>query len=192
MLAQNGAATTQSAPVANPLMAQRSAGTLECLSEIARRHQVCYEVCPEWSTKDGKKIQIGFELELCGISGNDTCLHPVPGCAHCVRAYNEIREIGEWILPREERPSRYEIQAFDRSLHVAPSKRQHRNEVIVRIVIMHRSDFNRPVDDCENRCLREMRDRLSELGIDKETWRAEGTNGPTVAATELQRQNARA
>lgn len=141
---------------------------LEPLRQIAERHQVCYEVCPEWSMSEGRKISIGFELDLCGINEHATEnaeSHPVPGCPHCSRTYEELREIAEWILPREERPSRYEIQPFDRALHLAPAKRHRRREVVVTIVIMHRSDFNRPVDDCENLCLKEMRQRLAQLGI---------------------------
>lgn len=169
MLVRNETATTQSVAVMNSLVAQQPK-FIERLRAISRAHQVCYEVCPEWSTKDGQKFQIGFELELCGISSNEKCLHPVPGCPNCWRAYDEIREIAEWILPPDDRPSRYEIQAFDRGLHVAPAKRQRRNEVIVRIVIMHRNDFNRSVDECENRCLREMREALHMLGIREDRW----------------------
>ena len=146
------------------------------LKEISRRHQVCYEVAPDWSITQGRKVQIGFELDLCGISSNDKCLHPVPGCPHCYRAYDEIREIAESILPRDERPSRYDIQGFDRSLHMAPSSRRRRMEVLVRIVIMHRRDFNRPVDDCESRCLKEMRANLAQLGIHENHWREDETN----------------
>ena len=141
---------------------------LDHLREIAERHQVCYEVCPEWSMSEGRKISIGFELDLCGINEHVTGnveSHPVPGCSYCYRTYQELREIAEWILPREERPSRYEIQAFDRALHLAPAKRKRRSEVVVTIVIMHRSDFNRPVDDCEDQCLKEMRQRLAQLCI---------------------------
>lgn len=173
MLGTNETITTLSDLPMNLLPLQQPE-LIERLRDISRDHQVCYEVYPEWSTKDGQKIQIGFELELCGISSNDKCLHPLPGCPYCWRAYDDIREIAEWVLPTEERPSRYEIQAFDRALHVAPSRRQRRNEVIVRIIIMHRSDFNRPVDDCESRCLREMRERLSQLDIHEEIWREKG------------------
>ena len=169
-------ATSNIAAVATALPDQSLATRLK---DIAHRHQVCYEVAPEWSISEGRKIQIGFELELCGISSNENCLHPVAGCPHCWRAYDEIREIAEWILPREARPSRYEIQAFDRSLHIAPPKRHRRSEVLVRIVIMHRSDFNRPVDDCESRCLKEMRENLAQLGIHENYWReAEETSLP--------------
>ena len=145
------------------------------LREIVQQHQVCYEVWPEWYMKDGRKMQIGFELQLCGISnpaGTETdSYHPLPGCPHCSRTYRELRQIAEWVLPIEERPSRYEIQAFDHALHTASAKRFKRKEVVVTIVIMHRSDFNRPVDDCESRCLKEMRQRLAGLGIREDIWR---------------------
>jgi hypothetical protein len=144
------------------------------LREIAREHQVCYEVWPEWYIKDGIKIKIGFELQLCGINHPDSegnARHPVPGCPICLRTYNELREIADWVLPVDERPSRYEIHAFDNALHIASAKRFRRREVVVTIVIRHRSDFNRPVDDCENRCLKEMRQRLLQLGIHEDVWR---------------------
>lgn len=145
----------------------------ERLREIARRHQVCYEVWPEWSIAAERKLQIGFELQLCGTNAHardDGPEHPVPGCAHCFTSYSELREVAEWILPKEERPSRYEIGPFDRALHIAHRKRTSRSEVVVPIHIMHRHDFNREVDDCEDRCLKEMQQRLRELGIVEGYW----------------------
>ena len=146
------------------------------LREIVRQHQVCYEVWPEWYVKSGTKIKIGFELQLCGINSHGDSsgpLHPVPGCPICFRTYSDLRKIAEWVLPVDERPSRYEIQAFDHALHMASAKRFKRKEVVVTIVIMHRNDFNRPVDDCENRCLKEMKERLKQLGIREDVWREE-------------------
>lgn len=146
------------------------------LREMVRQHQVCYEVWPEWSMKDGSKIE-NFELQLYGISShadsNANAQHPVPGCPICLRTYSDLREIAEWALPADERPSRYEIQAFDHALHLASARRFRRKEVVVTIVIMHRDDFNRAIDDCENRCLKEMKERLKQLGIREDIWREE-------------------
>ena len=146
--------------------------TLESLREIANKHQVCYEVWPERSVAQGVKIQIGFELQLCGTNSHVAAgeHQPVPGCEYCHSTYEDLRQIAEWILPRDERPSRYEIGAFDRALHVAPHGRHSRSEVVLTIHIMHRADFNREVDDCENRCLKEMRGRLNQLGIYEGKW----------------------
>lgn len=159
--------TNQALAVASRNTADDSAAEVNHLRQIAERHQVCYEVWPERSVADGHKIQIGFELKLCGTNSHIVAKgdQPVPGCKYCFSTYTELREIAEWILPRDERPSRYEIGAFDRALHIAPRQRHSRSEVVLTIHILHRSDFNRDVDDCENRCLKEMRARLSEIGI---------------------------
>lgn len=171
MLADNSStATTQVVEASNRVA---NDAPMERLREIARSHQVCYEVWPERSVSEGRAIQIGFELQLCGANthtSEDEPDHPVPGCEHCFSTYGELRQVAEWILPREERPSRYEIGAFDHSLHIAPPKRRRRNEVVVSIHIMHRHDFNRAVDDCEDRCLQEMRQSLRRLGIVEGSW----------------------
>jgi hypothetical protein len=140
---------------------------------MARKHQVCYEVWPEWSMAGERKIQIGFELQLCGTNAHtslDVRDDPVPGCAQCVSTYGELRQIAEWSLPHEERASRYEIGAFDHALHIAPGRRKSRSEVVLSIHIMHRHDFNRAVDECEDRCLKETRQRLQELEIVEGVW----------------------
>ncbi|HLE63766.1 MAG TPA: hypothetical protein VI750_11520 [Pyrinomonadaceae bacterium] len=165
--------STATAQVAEAINRLTSDASMECLREIARKHQVCYEVWPERSVAQGRKIQIGFELQLCGTNSHIAAKggqQPVPGCEYCHSTYEDLRQIAEWILPREERPSRYDIGGFDRALHVAPHSRQSRSEVVVSIHIMHRADFNRDVDDCEHRCLKEMRDRLNQLGICEGKW----------------------
>ena len=172
----NGNALTTS-PEVVALIATTGDALLTHLRDMVRQHQVCYEVWPEWYVKEGQKIKIGFELQLCGINSDvdstGHAQHPVPGCPICFRTYSDLREIGEWALPIDERPSRYDIQAFDHALHVASPKRFKRKEVVVTIVIMHRNDFNRPIDDCENRCLKEMKERLKQLGIHEDVWREE-------------------
>lgn len=173
MFTLNQSTSISQDPLVGNSLATQPTTQIERFREIVSRHQVCYEVWPEWSTKEGRKIQIGFELQLCGVNEHtvEGGTHPVPGCQYCSRTYSQLREIAEWVLPVDERPSRYDIQAFDRALHQAPAKRKRRNEVIVTIIVMHRNDFNRPVDDCENLCLTEMRQRLSQLGIREDVWR---------------------
>ncbi len=160
----------------SPNTSLNPASTLERLRELADKHQVCYEVWPERSVAEGVPIRIGFELQLCGTNSHVGAAgehQPVPGCEYCHGTYDDLRKIAEGILPREERPSIYEIGGFDRSLHVAPHSRQSRSEVVLTIHLLHRVDFNREVDDCENRCLKEMRGRLKELGIYEGKWRAD-------------------
>jgi hypothetical protein len=146
--------------------------TAEALREIVLRHCVCYEVWPEWSANGGRATRIGFTISLCGIHENDPGQNNVPGCGLCWGTYSALRTIAERILPKEERACRFEVGAFDRAWHVAPSARQGRNETVVPIRIFHRHNVHAPVDDCQQQCLNEMRERLHGLGIRENVWSA--------------------
>ncbi|MBI5548454.1 MAG: hypothetical protein HY901_31615 [Deltaproteobacteria bacterium] len=132
------------------------------LRELALRHGARFEVLPETHVLDHKFVKVGFELQLWGLHE-----HPkgvTPGCHECVRVYAALKEIAEWVLPKEERPSRYEIRPFEPALHVAPDLKD-RDEVLLEIKIVHRHDFFSPIDKCEERCLSEMRQKLGQLGM---------------------------
>jgi len=142
---------------------------LSRLKELVKRFRVCWEVWPEYVLAEHQKRQIGFVLELCGTHepGSE---HPTPGCEHCQRVFSGLQQIATHITPREERPSVYEVQAYDHALRYAP-KRRNRADVILTLKILHRSGFERPVDECETRCLTEMKQRLRELGALEEQWK---------------------
>lgn len=138
---------------------------LEHLRLIVREHQVCYEIWPVWSTSEGVRTQSGFELLLCGVNGHAIraggALHSVPCCQHCAHAYSELREIAEWVLHLKKRPSGQEILSFDCALHLAPPHRHYRSEIVITIAVFHTAGDER----CESECLKEVRTRLSQLGI---------------------------
>lgn len=140
------------------------------LKDLVQRHRVCYEVWPEnVGTKEGI-VKAGFDLELDGVHahpGNDI----LPGCPQCQEVYADLQRIAEWIMPKEERPTIYEIQPFDRSIHYPP-KRRLRPEVSLIVKIVHRHGFDQPVDECEQMCLKEMRKKLAELGVPEGGWRS--------------------
>ena len=132
------------------------------LRQLAARHGARFEVLPEMQVVNHGVIKVGFELQLWGLHE-----HPkgvMPGCQECVKTYAALKEIAAWILPKEERPSWYEIQGFDRALHMDPDVKD-RDEVLLEVKILHRHDFFAPIDACEERCLREMRQRLGRLGM---------------------------
>ena len=137
---------------------------------IAETNCVCYEVWPEWSASGRRATRIGFAISLCGIHESAADNQDLPACASCWRTYGELRTVAEWILPEQERACRFEIEAFDRAWHVAPSVRQGRNETVVTIKIFHRRDINAPIDDCQQQCLNEMRDKLALLGVRENVW----------------------
>lgn len=142
---------------------------LETLRHLVQRHQVVWEVWPEYQrTEDGKTVQVGFDLTLQGTY--DHPLHePRPGCNECVKVYEDLRRIARWILPKGEHESTYELGAFDGAIHYPP-ERKHRAEIEFPIRIFHRHGFERPVDACETSCLTEMEEKLKTLGAPRTSW----------------------
>lgn len=157
---------------ANRRSAVDGTATSEALREIALRHCVCYEVWPEWSANGGRATRIGFAISLCGIHENGSAKDGVPGCPRCWSTYAKLRTVAEWITPQTERACRFEIAAFDRAWHVAPNARHARNETVVTIKIFHRHNIDAAIDDCQQQCLNEMRQKLAELGIRENVWAA--------------------
>ncbi len=137
--------------------------TEQRLREIVARYRVYYEIRPESvPLKDHSLQEVGFRLELHGEHATGS--HPMPGCTLCQEIYAGLREIAAWILPKEIRDSSYDLEAFDASLHYShPTKDP--GSVQLGIDILHRSGFDRPVDACEVRCLREMEEKLRRLEV---------------------------
>jgi hypothetical protein len=66
-------------------------------------------------------------------------------------------------MPKEERPSKYEVSIFDQAIRYSAAH-GNRPDVQLTIRILHREHWDNPIDECETRCLKEMEDRLSEIG----------------------------
>lgn len=134
---------------------------IEDLRRIIEKHTVRYEVWPHYEMNDGKRVTVGFDLELHGTHDHGTT-RLSPGCHLCTETYADLRRVAESILPKEQRPSEYEIPPFDASLH---GTARGPLEVVLPIRIEHRHNFFDPVDGCEERCLKEMEGTLAELGV---------------------------
>lgn len=146
-----------------------TATEVETLREIVERHRVCWEEWPEFTMVNRKRAQIGFELELSGAHETGA-EHVSPGCEHCRRIFLGLVEIADWIQPKENRPSRHEVESHQQALRYS-QRRNYRPDVNLTIRILHREEGLRPVDPCEERCLAEMEHRLGEIGACKESWR---------------------
>ena len=143
------------------------------LKRLVQQHKVCWEVWPEeMISREGHRMQIGFELDLLGTHDHPVD-PPMPGCEQCAEVYLDLRRIAEWILPKDEPESDYEIGAFDVSVHFPP-EREFREEITLPIRIIHRKGFDRPVDASEVRCLGEMERKLVALGASKGKWHPPG------------------
>jgi hypothetical protein len=95
---------------------------LNQLKELVERHKICWKVWPEFTMVAEERRQIGYELELAGTH-EPGVTHPEPGCEHSQHVFTALRQIAEHILPREERPSMYEIGPFDQAIRYSPQYR---------------------------------------------------------------------
>lgn len=141
---------------------------IDKLKELVIQHQVCYEFFPDEEIVRDRIQKIGFNLELYGVHYHPAHT-PYPGCDECVKVYRDLREIAEWILPKEERKSWYEIEFFHGKIEYT-GLRNFRPEISLRIEIRHREDYFGTINDCEIRCLTEMIEKLNMLGAKKEKW----------------------
>jgi len=143
--------------------------TGEKLKSLVKEHKICWEVLPKKiPVKDGVPLKIGFNLMLHGTHPPGE--RPIPDSEKCRHIFSDLRKIARWIIPKEERHSRYEIIPFDRSLGYSRIRRN-RPDVSLTIKIVHRSEVDRPVSECQVLCLNEMKAKLSELGVPEKRWR---------------------
>jgi hypothetical protein len=148
------------------------------LKELVQRFKVCWKVWPEYTYVGDEKRQVGYQLELAGTHEAGVT-DPEPGCEHCEHVYNALRQIAEYIMPREERPATYEISPFDRSIHYWGLHSQ-RPDIMLTIRILHRQGYEQPVDECEDQCLKEMEARLRDLGAGRLQWSDSGTKAAEI------------
>ncbi len=138
------------------------AASLIELSEIARVRQVYFEVEPEIVLRGSERVKVGFQVHLWGVHPKGA--RAFPGCPKCWDMLEDLRLIAQEVVPAEDRPSRTELVPFRPALYdsrVVPGA----DEVSVTIRLIHREGYDRPVDACEERCLREIRARLRALGV---------------------------
>jgi hypothetical protein len=149
-------------------MVTEAESTARKLKELVEKFHVCWEALPDCYPVKKEIRQVGYCLELTGAheEGVD---HPSPGCVHCQHVWRALEAIAEWIIPKEYRDTGYEISPFDPSIQYS-KERKYRPEVSLRIWIRHRVGFEREVDACEVRCLKEMTQRLVEIGAHKMRW----------------------
>jgi len=135
------------------------------IRNLIKTHRVCFESWYEYAMVDGVRTHVGYALRLSGVNKHENGDHSVPGCSYCRQTYLDLCCIASWIQPPNDRASWYRIEPFDASFHVAPGGRGRRQEVVVTIQVLHRDTPNRPADECEKRCLKEMSEKLKKLGV---------------------------
>jgi hypothetical protein len=165
-------------PAETDSMGTPSRTEVKHLRDLVGEHKAVFEVRPAYSVYTGERMQVGFDVELCGthsqavLDGHESS--PTPGCERCVRVWEDLREIASAALPAEDRPSGYYIEAFQPAISYYTKRRPRptvdRPDIELVIEIRHRQGFNREVDPCESRCLQDILATLKSLGVQEGTW----------------------
>jgi len=92
------------------------------LKSIAQKRTVRYEVWPHWEIHEDARVMVGFNLELLGTYEHGQS--PLgPGAQSGGQTYEDLKRIAFGILPKEVRPSYYEIEPFDQRVFTELCKR---------------------------------------------------------------------
>jgi hypothetical protein len=143
-------------------------GDLTSIKALVRRFRVCWEVSPlQILAKEGIR-KIGFDLQLFGTPECGT-EHISPGCQHCQRVETALQEIADWIMQRESPSCTHIVSSDGASLSYAPV-RANRPDVVVRVFMAHRHEWDKPIDECEERCLKDIEQALTEIGACLGRW----------------------
>lgn len=140
----------------------------EPLREFVRQHKVTWGAQPLTAMNGPERVQVGHELELRAHHDADG-VHSSMECSNCAELYLQLKKLAETALPCPDQSTRVEIGPFDGSLRLDPSEGL-QPRVVLRIQILHSDDYFQPIDDCQNRCLKEIEDRLAVFGVQHGHW----------------------
>lgn len=133
-------------------------GSLPEARGIVNEHKVCFEVWPELAFIDGRKVPIGYEIELSGEADCDSD-DDVPGCERCDRTFADLRRIAELAGARP-----LDIPSYDSSWHSAP-KDGPRRLIVLTIRLTRYDGEEESENETEHERLASIEKRLTDLGV---------------------------
>jgi hypothetical protein len=139
------------------------------LEQLVQRHQVCWEVWPLLDYDDaGTRTQVGFEVDLFGVHAG-AAPQPSAEAAENVAVYEALLRIAGRVIPTDLADIDCAVEAYDASIH-ATRRRRYREDVQLQILVRHKNDVTRVMDEGEAEGVRRIEDALRALGARKDTW----------------------
>jgi hypothetical protein len=133
------------------------------MQDIVERFSICYGTCPESTVlRDHSIRQVGYCLDLYGRDGNGPPLSP--GDERSRTIYRALREIALQIVPEEDHDCRFELDEFYPSLQYGNNPKGPAR-VPLTIHILHKNEFDRPIDAAVTQALHELEGLLRCLGV---------------------------
>lgn len=127
------------------------------LRRAAELRRACYEVWPDWELVAGRKVQVGFEVDLYAEAAG---LVDEP----CAAIYEELKRIALAALPGDAGEADVDVLPFDHAFHES-LRRNFRPEIALALHVLHRRGVGQPLRECEKKCLAGIEYALQELGV---------------------------
>ena len=140
------------------------------MMDIVRDYKVFWTVMPiELPGEEGSPIKIGMSLALVGT---DEVGSSEPDERSQQVVSDKLEELANWLVPKNYPNVEFEVRRHDTETFYLPDDiRTKRKNYIVGIQILHKEGFNQPVDEDQERILKEFETRLKELGSPKDHWK---------------------
>ncbi len=144
------------------------------LRQLVRKYRVYWLVMPAIHINEsGSKVQIGYNLALVGTNSKSDKTTLVHGSKESSDLSVNLRQIAEGIMPGEDTGVRCHIRDLDNVLfHNLKDQEKNRKSMAIVLQIRHREKFDRPVDNFLMGALKELEERLKNIGANKELWKA--------------------
>jgi len=136
----------------------------ENIHELVEQHDAFYQVLPYYIVQEEpthrttKRIQAGFDIDVYGMKASH---EQHPGRDY-VLGYVALEKVVEAILLHTAEPCSVEVIPFPSTV-VFDAKRQFQEEGMLRIRITHKG--LQPAGETEERALKEIKERLHDLGL---------------------------
>ena len=146
---------------------------IDQLMLIVKEHKVFWVVLPiDLVNSEGKRYQSGFDLVLAGIAPErDENLHD--GSEGNV--FKDLRKIANWLVSKDNPNIHCEIEANVSSYFYIPGDIDpERRNYVLRIRICNKRGMDKPVDVHQTKALKEMEQKLLQIGSPKEMWKEHG------------------
>jgi len=144
------------------------------LRQLVRKYRVYWLVMPAIHINEsGSKVQIGYNLALVGTNSKSDKTTLVLGSKESADVSANLRQIAEGIMPGEDSGVRCHLRDLDNVLfHNLTDQEKNRKSVAIVLQIRHREKFDRPVDNFLMEALKELEERLKNIGANKNLWKA--------------------
>ncbi len=135
----------------------------ETVREWIRANQVCWEITPRYEVYEHAPRQAGFDLRL--FARRPAACTSDPGCAACLAAHEQLRQIAQMVLPDG---ARYSIESFDAAFHLRPENRwQPELDLVVEVLPGGTSENT---EHSERERTRAVAEALSQRGARARVW----------------------